>query len=333
MTPGTPGNLHKVRPGDPLRVPARAYNAFVDAAHLAQRIESDAQAGPALPGQHEHLVRVRNDSGADLPRFGILGIDRPIIIPEDNADEFKQHTAVVGAAVTTTDEYIGRFVIAREPIASGKIGWAMIRGITPVVINVVDDDHTHADTYSDERFLRSGFTGAARILWKEDGTGEVLALVEIGPRDRDRFPAKLETPHLIDGRTFGWLYEWEEVRLDADPFSLTFGQYVKPADALQSGGDSARWAFNRYEAHLSVMHPQPPEGTEGFANGGACLIPGALENCPPNRAAVPMLRPIPEGVVVELRAERTLLGDTRFVFEALNPIQLCDMAVPGGWYD
>jgi hypothetical protein len=45
-----------------------------------------------------------------------------------------------------------------------------------------------------------------------------------------------------------------------------------------------------------------------------------------------MLHPIPEGVVVEMRAERTLLGDTRFVFEALNPIVLCDMDVPGGWY-
>ena len=333
MTPGPAGHLRKVRTGDPLRIPAAAYNAFVDAAHLARRIDADAGAGPVIPGAQEHLVLVRNDSGDDLPRFGIVGIAGPIIEPgaEGNTDEFKRRAALIGAAISTGDEYIGRFVVAREPIPSGRIGWAVIRGVTPATVNVVSGEHTHADTYPEEQHLRSGFTGAARILWKEDGTGLKLAVIEIGPRDRDRFPAKLGNAHLIDGRTFGWLYEWDEVRLDADPMSFTFGQYVTPLDALTSAGANAKLAFNRYEAHLSVMHSQEG-GTEGFANGGACLIPGALENCPPNRAAVPMLHPIPEGVVVEMRAERTLLGDTRFVFEALNPIVLCDMDVPGGWY-
>lgn len=212
----------------------------------------------------------------------------------------------------------------------------MIRGVTPVTINVIDEDHSHANTYPDEQVLRSGFTGAARILWKEPGTGELLAVIEMGPADRDRFGARLGAATLIDGRTFGWLYEWEEVRLDGDPFSSTFGQYVRPGGSaaegwLASEGDPAKLAFNRYEAHLSVIHEQGG-GTEGFANGGACLIPGALENCPPRRAAVPMLHPIPEGVVVELRAERTLQGETRFLFEALNPIVLCDLDVPEWWY-
>jgi len=329
------GHLRKVRTGDPLRIPARAYNAFVDAAHVAQRINADVDNDPAFPGAgvHERLVLVRNESGQDLPRFGILGIDRPIIEPgaEGNDDEFKRRAALIGAAISTSDEYIGRFVVAREPIAAGRIGWAVIRGVTPAMINIVSDEHTHADTFPDEQHLRSGFTGAARILWKEDGTGLKLAVIEIGPRDRDRFPGKLGTAHLIGGRTFGWLYDWEEVRLDADPVSFTFGQYITPLDALTSAGGVTKRAFNRYEAHLSVMHPQEG-GTEGFANGGACIIPGALENCPPNRAAVPMLHPIPEGVVVEMRAERTFQGETRFVFEAMNPIVLCDMDVPGGWY-
>ena len=38
------GDLHKVRTGEPLRIPARAYNAFVDAAHLARRIDADTGA-------------------------------------------------------------------------------------------------------------------------------------------------------------------------------------------------------------------------------------------------------------------------------------------------
>ena len=335
----TPGyDLRKVRTGDPLRIPARAYNAFVDAAHIARRIESDTNASPALRSANEHLVLVRNDSGADLPRFGVLGINRPIVDPgeDGNPNEFKRRAALIGAAITTTDEYVGRFIVAREPIASGKIGWAVIRGVTPVTINVIDEAHSHADTYPNEQFLRSGFTGAARILWKEPGTGELLAMIEMGPADRDRFAARLGTASLIDGRTFGWLYEWEEVRLDGDPFNSTFGQYVRPGGSVDEGwlasdGDPAKLAFNRYEAHLSVIHAQSG-GTEGFANGGACMIPGALENCPPTKAAVPMLHSIPEDVVVELRAERTFQGETRFVFEALNPIVLSEMEVPESWY-
>ena len=331
-------HLRKVRIGDPLRIPARAYNAFVDAAHLTRRIDADTGAGPTMPGTQEHLVLVRNESGADLPRFGILGIDRPIIEPgvEGNTDEFQRRAALIGAGITTTDEYVGRFVVTREPIAAGKIGWAVIRGVTPATVNVIDEEHSHADTFPDEQVLRSGFTGAARILWKEPGTGELLALIEMGPADRDRFAAKLGTTTLIEGRTFGWLYEWEEVRLDGDPLSSTFGQYIRPSGSssegwLSSAGDSTKAAFNRYEAHLSVIHAQAG-GTEGFADGGACLIPGALENCPPRRAAVPMLHPIPEDVIVELRAERTFQGETRWVFEALNPIVLCDMDVPEWWY-
>lgn len=328
--------LRKVRTGEPLRIPAGAYNAFIDAAHLARRVDPDTLRDAALPAVHEHLVLVRNDSGEDLPRFGALGIVGPIIEPgapgEGNDDEFKRRTALVGAAITTTDEYVGRFVIAREPIVAGRIGLAVIRGTTPAIMNVIDEDHTHADTYPDEQHLRSGFTGAARILWKEDGTGLKLAVIDIGPADRDRFPAKLGAGHLIDGRTFGWLYEWSEVRLDADPVSLTFGQYIAPGEALASSGDPNRLAFNRYEAHLSVIFAQNDDGTEGFANGGACLVPGVLENCPPAKAAVPMLRSVPEGVVVEMRAERTLLGDTRFVFDAMTPMIFCEMQVPEGWY-
>lgn len=324
------GDLRKVRAGEPLRIPARTYNAFIDAAQLTRRVNADVGGEQALPVAHEHLVLIRNDSGQDLPRFGVLGIDRPLIQPgaEGNDAEFRRRAALIGAAITSTTEYIGRFVIAREPIVAGQLGWAVIRGVTPTLLNVISEEHTHADTFPGQQHLRTGFTGAARILWKETGTGVKSAVIEIGPRDRDRFPARLGEATLITDRTFGWLYEWDEVRLDGDPFSGTYGQYVTPLDRLSSGGNVDRLAFNRYEAHLSVQHEQTDDGTEGFMNAGACIIPGTPEECPPERAAVPMLHPIPKGVVVEMRAERTLQGTNRFVFDALNPVVLTDMEVP-----
>ncbi len=114
--------LTKVRSGDPLRIPAAAYNAFVDAAHVTGRINADV-GRPAASQGHESHVLVRNESGEDLPRFGVLGIVGPILEP---GDDFKRRTAVVGAAITVGDDYVGRFVVAREPIAPGRIGWAVV---------------------------------------------------------------------------------------------------------------------------------------------------------------------------------------------------------------
>ena len=70
-------------------------------------------------------------------------------------------------------------------------------------------------------------------------------------------------------------------------------------------------------------------GIEGFANAGACLVPGLPESCPPERAAVPILQPILSGVCVEIAAEPDTYGNTRYTFEALNGVVFTEMTVPG----
>lgn len=177
--------------------------------------------------------------------------------------------------------------------------------------------------------LATGFTGAARILWKEPGTGTRLAIIDLDPADRDRFPTRITGAISIAGRPFGWLYDWREVRLNADPTSPTFGQYHPPPNGLSSSGSGSRRAFNRYEAHLPIMHSQDG-GVAGWANLGACGVPDALEHCPPRKALIPNLVPVPRDVIVELRAERTLNGQTRFVFDAMTPMELVMRDVPGG---
>jgi len=145
--------------------------------------------------------------------------------------------------------------------------------------------------------------------------------------------------HTFAGVPFGWRYEWEEARLDDDAASMTFGQWVPlsqldtssgaEADGLKSGpGEPEMWAYNRHEGLLLRVFPQTDEGIDGFANMGACLVPGAPEQCPPPQAVVPMIRPVLEGATVELRAERTLSGETAWVFEAFNPVEWTRMTVP-----
>jgi len=299
--------FHRVQTGDPLRIPARAYNAMIDAAE-AERVRRDGidvQRGDRLTLPRPEVVLVRNESDEDLPRFGILGIEGVIIEPgppEDggNDAEFKARPALRGAAINWDDPhaYHGRFVIAREPIPAGKIGYAVIRGITPGIVIINDEEHTCADTCPGEQVLQSGFSGGARILWKQPpdgqptdgviaGGGEArLALLEVGPRDRDRFAVRLGKAQPIAPDRWGWCYPWTERVLDGELLSPTYGMYLWQEDALTDDGVPERMAINRLEA-----------ASEG--NGGGLVLP-----------------PIPEGRIVELRAERTWQGDTRFVFEA-----------------
>jgi hypothetical protein len=305
----------RVRPGDPMRIPSRAWNAALDAAEAHQAVPIDLRRGRADELVHERLILVRNDTEEDLPRFGILGIGEPIIVPGDpgerHSDDFARRPAISGQAITEEAQYIGRFVVARGPIAVGAMGWAVIRGVTPAMVDIIDVDHTHADTFELSQYLQSGFTGGARILWKlpedeedeeDDGTGLRFCLLEVGPRDRDRFRAKLGTATLIGEQTWGWKYAWEEMRIDGDDESGTYGQYVVVADGLSSDSKDERLAFNSYESN-----PTSPHG-------------------------IGLVQPIPAGTHVWMRAERTVLGDTRFVFDALPLSELfaVDVTQAGG---
>ena len=75
--------LQKVKPGDPLVIPAPTFNTFVDAANdfLARRQDQFQGSRPAA--RHSKIVLVRNDSGADRARFDVLGIDAPVFGPAD----------------------------------------------------------------------------------------------------------------------------------------------------------------------------------------------------------------------------------------------------------
>ena len=77
-------SLKKVQTGQPLVIPASAYNAFIDAAiDFRQRTAHIGQgAQPAF--QQATIILVRNDSGADRQRFEVLGVDGPVIDPSYN---------------------------------------------------------------------------------------------------------------------------------------------------------------------------------------------------------------------------------------------------------
>ena len=171
-------HLKKVKTGDPLVIPAQAFNSFVDAANDLKARQMDGGNGVhrSMPVQY---VLVKNGSGADLDRFGVLGIDAPVILPTDNLDEFKNRVVLSG--VTPAAKHAGRFVVLHEPLANGSIGRACISGACLVKVNVIREGHTFADVEPAQAGrLKSVASGSASILWSESGTGEKWAVVKLG---------------------------------------------------------------------------------------------------------------------------------------------------------
>ncbi|MCC5829380.1 MAG: hypothetical protein JJU36_08030 [Phycisphaeraceae bacterium] len=172
--------LKKVQTGQKLRIPAAAYNAFVDVvADLKQRQRSIHQ-DPSATVRHSGIVLVSNASGAARERFDALAVTGPVFTPTDNLDSFRNRVALRGGLAQSADD-AGRFVILLEPLAPGAIGMAMAVGICPARVQVSDAEHRYADVDdSGDGLLHSAELGAAHILWKEAGTGTRWAIVRIG---------------------------------------------------------------------------------------------------------------------------------------------------------
>ena len=74
-----------------------------------------------------------------------------------------------------------KLVILQEPIRKGRMGKALIQGLSPVKIDVKSEDDSFGvppDGYTTH--LESASEGAAGILFKEDGLGEKWAVVQLG---------------------------------------------------------------------------------------------------------------------------------------------------------
>lgn len=179
--------LQKVKPGDPLRIPARTFNAFVDAAIDHQRRQRSSQttapprtmSGDASPNAG-NVVLIRNDSGEDRQRFEILGIDAPVFLPSDHLEEFQRQIALA-SVMPVLDDHADRFVILSEPVRSGAIGRAWVGGVCPVQIVVDDETLMFAELQDgDATALKAALSGPITILWKDTGTGTKWAVVRFG---------------------------------------------------------------------------------------------------------------------------------------------------------
>jgi hypothetical protein len=159
-----PDPLQRFKGGE-RKIPHEALNAYQEAAQ-AERAERFSRGAAVLDyARVPEVIKVQNDSGADRARWEVLGLDVPLILPTTNEKEFEQQVLMSGVMPTVAHEGAGRFCILLDPIKAGKIGKALVSGVTPGRVNVGVLTHTHADVTAGSATLVSGTSGGAQILW------------------------------------------------------------------------------------------------------------------------------------------------------------------------
>lgn len=170
----------KVKPGDPLRIAAPDWNTLLDMADAYRGSQPGAMPSGKLGVTSAGvIVPVKNATGSDVARYHAAAVSAPLYTHTENADTFLNQLALSGVAMTA--DYFGRFAVFQEATPSGKLGRALIQGITVAEITVVHADHDRVDidTASGSKLV-SAFYGAGEILYKESGTGTKWAIVRVG---------------------------------------------------------------------------------------------------------------------------------------------------------
>jgi len=183
--------LRKVLAGEQFVAPAATWNAFIDAAQDYKDRTADIGRQATSAGfRSSGIIIVKNESGSARRQFDVLGLGEPIFLPSSGsssggstggADQSFRNMVTFRGLMPSEDEHVGKFVVLIEPLAANAVGRACVSGVCQVRVNVTDEDHEFAEMADGKAdVLESGDTGSAKILWKEDGTGQKWAVVHLG---------------------------------------------------------------------------------------------------------------------------------------------------------
>ncbi|MDD4889065.1 MAG: hypothetical protein PHU85_03975 [Phycisphaerae bacterium] len=135
--------------------------------------------------------QVRNDTGADLTTYQIVGLSGPVNVPSYLEDYDEDATAGEDASDCTMKAvspvwptHVGKFAIVQADIADGDTGPAIVSGLTKVQVDFgTNPSAGYADIAEASEsldHLTAMATGAAQIIWSESTLGIAWAVVRVG---------------------------------------------------------------------------------------------------------------------------------------------------------
>jgi len=186
----------KVIQGQPMKASAEAWNTFLDTAALVKR-QQEAGAQIAPFNSDACYIKVKNITGAALNQYNVVGLGNPVVAYEDNPTQFqtqpvieaikpRRWKAIEGQDYVTTPQDLGRFAVTQEPLDVNAIGWALVAGVTPIIVScsvadagIPHDCCDYADVIDDNcDALEMGAGYGAKILTplSSPGAGSMWAI-------------------------------------------------------------------------------------------------------------------------------------------------------------
>jgi hypothetical protein len=155
--------FRKVRPGEPVRVAAQAWNKIIDQVVTKPRFDGNTSASPPT----NFRVRVRNNTSTGISRWGVLQISDILEAPTGVGGQFEQWPGVIGGTPASGPEGGVSYVVAVDPIPAGSIGQGAIDGVVQSRVLVLCTGHQYAKPKTGEiDYLETADAGPFRILWK-----------------------------------------------------------------------------------------------------------------------------------------------------------------------
>jgi hypothetical protein len=167
--------MDRKQPGQRFSFTARLYNDLVE---IVSQWRQGKFGNRRDNGQRSPVLRIRNDSGGDLDRFAILGIDGVVFAESDNSNEFKGNPTLKGTTPVIAT-HAGKFAVLMEPCKNGKFARCMVSGHAVVQVDMIDADDNWCDVKASNAELSSYGAGSAQILHKPSGTGVKWCVVNL----------------------------------------------------------------------------------------------------------------------------------------------------------
>ncbi|MEM7810528.1 MAG: hypothetical protein AAF532_03485 [Planctomycetota bacterium] len=191
-------------------------------------------------------VRVRNDTGADLPRRGVVDLDGFVFSPDDDVDRFV--ASPLYRAVAPTAETGASFGVTAGPIKQGDLGHVLFNGPTTVRMTgtgtgaVAEEGQTGYVVADDGGVpVRDPYTGREDERWVavnlRGGGGCSLPLAYRFTVINPMFGGKIRWPLLVDG--------------NEDDIEFEFGAYGSVA-AKDAAGSSITSVEESFLAHAGL---------------------------------------------------------------------------------
>jgi len=165
----------KVIAGEKFSITANTFNSFIDAADAHKN--SSKTKPNRNQSKKEETILIKNNSGSDIVRYGVLGIDGVNYDFTANPEEFLNNASLKG--ITPTADHLTSFVVTQEPIKIGEIGRCRVVGVTVAMVNIITEGDTTCGADTSITDLKSG-SGGCDILYAPSGTGVKACLIRFG---------------------------------------------------------------------------------------------------------------------------------------------------------